>query len=218
MARPKKAEGAQKTSKQPAAVRARAVDLFTKGHAAQEIANAIGVDYSTVMRWCRAASAVHGSALVYAPPAQDPNEILKPTIFNAPVPAEEIQISEAEKVLKVLEQNETPTQKMMNATEIMGAIEEAMAKPGDTADRYQAIMVAMGLNVLKQAAAMPPPVKTMRDLATLNDILRTNLGLNAKGGAGGLAINLNILTKGGGGSAKSKGQTIVVDAEFDDDE
>jgi hypothetical protein len=182
----------------------------------KEIAKAVGVDVSTIYRWCKAASAVHGSALVYAPPAQDVSEILNPVSFES-IAKQEVQVSQAEKVLQELEQNETPTQRMMNATEIMGAIEEAMAKPGDTSDRYQAIMVAMGLNVLKQAAAMPPPVKTMRDLATLNDILRTNLGLNAKGGAGGLAINLNILTKGGG-LAKNKGQTIVVDAEFDEED
>jgi transposase-like protein len=216
MGRPPKAANAERRSKQPPAVRARAVDLFTKGHAMQEIAKAVGVDVSTIYRWCKAASAVHGSALVYAPPAQDVSEILNPVSFES-IAKQEVQVSQAEKVLQELEQNETPTQRMMNATEIMGAIEEAMAKPGDTSDRYQAIMVAMGLNVLKQAAAMPPPVKTMRDLATLNDILRTNLGLNAKGGAGGLAINLNILTKGGG-LAKNKGQTIVVDAEFDEED
>jgi hypothetical protein len=63
--------------------------------------------------------------------------------------------------------------------------------------------------MLKTSAAMPPAVKTIKDLSTLNDIIRTNLGLNTKGGSGGLSINLNVLTKEG----KGKTADVVVEAE-----
>jgi hypothetical protein len=87
-----------------------------------------------------------------------------------------------------------------------------MSRPGDTADKYQAIIVALGLNMLKGVAAMPPAVKTVRDLATLNDMIRQNLGLNTKGSGGSaLAINLNVLTRG-----VSKTSGVTVDAEFVD--
>jgi hypothetical protein len=116
-------------------------------------------------------------------------------------------------VLPSVEETLTPTERLMNAEQIMGAIEAALQRPGDTADRYQAIMVALGLNILKTTAAMPPAVKNMRDLATLNEILRTNMGLNAKGaGSGGLAINLNVLTKG------VKAEQVTVEAELADED
>lgn len=187
---------------QPPAVRARAIDLYQRGHATPEIAKAIGVNVSTVRRWCRTVGASHGSALSYAAPAASPAEILNPAVV-AP---------RAANLLDKLETDLSPTQRLMNANDIMGAIEDAMNRPGDTADRYQAIMVALGLNVLKQSAAMPPPVKTIRDLATLNEIIRTNLGLNAKGGGSSLAINLNVLTKQSGNSS------VAVEAEILDEQ
>jgi transposase-like protein len=187
---------------QPAVVRKRAVDLYTQGHAIPDIAKSIGVDSSTVRRWCRATGAVHGGALAHAPPPESPEEILNPAVVAVVQPEPHING----------DLDPSPVQRLLNAEQVMGAIEDAMARPGDTADKYQAIVVALGLNMLKGVAAMPPAVKTVRDLATLNDMIRQNLGLNTKGSGGGaLAINLNVLTKG---SPKTSG--VTVDAEFAD--
>jgi transposase-like protein len=185
---------------QPPIVRKRAVDLYSQGHAIPDIARSIGVNSSTVRRWCRATGTTHGGALVDAPAPETPAEILHPPVlFEAP-----------DSQNKDLEP--TPVQRLLNAEQVMGAIEEAMAKPGDTADKYQAIIVALGLNMLKGVAAMPPAVKTVRDLATLNDMIRQNLGLNTKGSGGGaLAINLNVLTKG-----TPKNGAVTVEAEYAD--
>jgi hypothetical protein len=187
---------------QPAIVRKRAVDLYTQGHAIPDIAKSIGVDSSTVRRWCRATGAVHGGALADALPPESPEEILNPAMVAIAQPEPHING----------DLDPSPVQRLLNAEQVMGAIEDAMARPGDTADKYQAIIVALGLNMLKGVAAMPPAVKTVRDLATLNDMIRQNLGLNTKGSGGGaLAINLNVLTKG---SPKTSG--VTVDAEFTD--
>jgi transposase-like protein len=187
---PKLSSNPSKGRVQPPIVRQKALDLYAKGHAVPDIARNIGVDATTIRRWVKQNGVTHGGALgqVEEQPAN---------------PA----------VLPSVEETLTPTERLMNAEQIMGAIEAALQRPGDTADRYQAIMVALGLNILKTTAAMPPAVKNMRDLATLNEILRTNMGLNAKGaGSGGLAINLNVLTKG------VKAEQVTVEAELADED
>ena len=187
---------------QPAIVRKRSVDLYAQGHAIPDIARSIGVNSSTVRRWCRATGTVHGGALTAALPAGSPEEILNPAV---------VAVAAADPHING-DLEPSPVQRLLNAEQVMGAIEDAMSRPGDTADKYQAIIVALGLNMLKGVAAMPPAIKTVRDLATLNDMIRQNLGLNTKGSGGGaLAINLNVLTKG---SSKTSG--VVVDAEFVD--
>jgi len=187
---PKLSSNPSKGRVQPPIVRQKALDLYAKGHAVPDIARNIGVDATTIRRWVKQNGVTHGGALgqVEEQPAN---------------PA----------VLPSVEETLTPTERLMNAEQIMGAVEAALQRPGDTADRYQAIMVALGLNILKTTAAMPPAVKNMRDLATLNEILRTNMGLNAKGaGSGGLAINLNVLTKG------VKAEQVTVEAELADED
>lgn len=182
---PKLSSNPSKGRVQPPIVRQKALTLYAQGHAVPDIARTIGVDATTIRRWVKQNGVTHGGALGQ----------VEQEAAAAPLPT-------VEEVL-------TPTERLMNAEQVMVAIETALQRPGDTADRYQAIMVALGLNILKTTAAMPPAVKNMRDLATLNEILRTNMGLNAKGAAsGGLAINLNVLTK----SAKS--EQVTVEAEL----
>jgi transposase-like protein len=187
---PKLSSNPSKGRVQPPIVRQKALDLYAKGHAVPDIARNIGVDATTIRRWVKQNGVTHGGAL-----GQVEEQSANPA------------------VLPSVEETLTPTERLMNAEQIMGAIEAALQRPGDTADRYQAIMVALGLNILKTTAAMPPAVKNMRDLATLNEILRTNMGLNAKGaGSGGLAINLNVLTKG------VKAEQVTVEAELADED
>jgi transposase-like protein len=187
---PKLSSNPSKGRVQPPIVRQKALDLYAKGHAVPDIARNIGVDATTIRRWVKQNGVTHGGAL-----GQVEEQPTNPA------------------VLPSVEETLTPTERLMNAEQIMGAIEAALQRPGDTADRYQAIMVALGLNILKTTAAMPPAVKNMRDLATLNEILRTNMGLNAKGaGSGGLAINLNVLTKG------VKAEQVTVEAELADED
>lgn len=187
---PKLSSNPSKGRVQPPIVRQKALDLYAKGHAVPDIARNIGVDATTIRRWVKQNGVTHGGALGQVE-EQPANPVILPSV----------------------EETLTPTERLMNAEQIMGAIEAALQRPGDTADRYQAIVVALGLNILKTTAAMPPAVKNMRDLATLNEILRTNMGLNAKGaGSGGLAINLNVLTKG------VKAEQITVEAELADED
>lgn len=185
---PKLSGNPSKGRVQPPIVRQKALTLYAQGHAVPDIARNIGVDATTIRRWIKQNGVTHGGAL-----GQVSEEPVAP-----------VQLPTTEDVL-------TPTERLMNAEQVMAAIETALQRPGDTADRYQAIMVALGLNILKTTAAMPPAVKNMRDLATLNEILRTNMGLNAKGASGGgLAINLNVLTKG------AKNEQVMVEAELVD--
>ena len=194
---------------QPTAVRDRAVTLYSQGHAIPDIARGIGVNPSTVRRWCRSAGAAHGSALADAPPPTSPAEILNPA------PSTENQFEPAGELLNgILEP--TPVERLMTAEQIMAAIGEALEKPGDAAARYQAVMVAMGLNILKTSAAMPPVVKSIKDLDTLNNMIRTNLGLNTRGsGSGGLAINLNVLTRAGTGTVTVEAEEVRGDQDDD---
>lgn len=185
---PKLSGNPSKGRVQPPIVRQKALTLYAQGHAVPDIARNIGVDATTIRRWIKQNGVTHGGAL-----GQVSEEPVAP-----------VQLPTTDDVL-------TPTERLMNAEQVMAAIETALQRPGDTADRYQAIMVALGLNILKTTAAMPPAVKNMRDLATLNEILRTNMGLNAKGASGGgLAINLNVLTKG------AKNEQVMVEAELVD--
>lgn len=183
---------------QPEAVRKRALVLYAQGHSTPEIGKAIGVNPSTVRRWCRAAGVGYGSALSDAPAPKNPDEILNP-------------VAEKDETSELLDglMEQSPAQRLMNADQIVAAIGEALEKPGNAAARYQAVMSALGLNILKTTAMMPPAVKTMRDLATLNEIIRSNLGLNNRSGGGGsLAINLNVLTRAGTAGVTVDAETI----------
>lgn len=174
---------------QPVAIRDRAMEMFANGHAIPDIARAIGVDPSTVRRWSYASGVTFGQALS--------------------LPQIEEQKEDPFAVL-----GESPTQRLLSAEGVTAAIQEAIDKPGDAAAKYQAAMVGLGLRMLKEVAAVPPQVRTIKDLSILNDVMRKSLGLTDRVGGGKLAINLNVLTK----SARSEtveAEVVNVDADED---
>ena len=99
--------------------------------------------------------------------------------------------------------------------EAMMEIAESQSSP---AEKYQSYIAAAGIKLLRDSVKNLRGPKTVRELSELDQLIRRNLGLNAKnaGGAGKVQIDISILhnTKAdrGNGSIKIKDEDII-DAE-----
>jgi len=87
------------------------------------------------------------------------------------------------------------------------------------ADKYQHYIAAAGIKLLRDSVTNLRGPKTVRELSELDQLIRRNLGLNAKGGgASTMQIDISILnnTKAdrGGGAIRPK---KVIDIDPDND-
>lgn len=92
-------------------------------------------------------------------------------------------------------------------------IAEAQSSP---ADKYQHYVAAAGIKLLRDSMKTIRAPKTIREMSELDQLIRRNLGLNAKtgGGSSKMQIDISVLTNTkadkGGGAIKSK---KVIDAQ-----
>ena len=102
---------------------------------------------------------------------------------------------------------------------ILAEIAESQNSP---ADKYQHYVAAAGIKLLRDSMMNIKGPKTVREMSELDQLIRRNLGLNAKTGGGGsrIQIDISILNnskadKGDGSLDKMKGKTII---DVDSDE
>jgi transposase-like protein len=96
---------------------------------------------------------------------------------------------------------------------ILAEIAESQNSP---ADKYQHYVAAAGIKLLRDGMRSIKGPKTVREMSELDQLIRRNLGLNAKTGGGGsrMQIDISILNnskadKGEGSLDKMKGKTII---------
>jgi len=96
---------------------------------------------------------------------------------------------------------------------ILAEIAESQNSP---ADKYQHYVAAAGIKLLRDGMRSIKGPKTVREMSELDQLIRRNLGLNAKTGGGGsrMQIDISILNnskadKGDGSLDKMKGKTII---------
>ena len=96
---------------------------------------------------------------------------------------------------------------------ILAEIAESQNSP---ADKYQHYVAAAGIKLLRDSMVSIKGPKTVREMSELDQLIRRNLGLNAKTGGGGgrMQIDISILNnskadKGDGSLDKMKGKTII---------
>ena len=96
---------------------------------------------------------------------------------------------------------------------------EIAERQSTPADKYQHYIAAAGIKLLRDSVTNLRGPKTVRELSELDQLIRRNLGLNAKGGgASAMQIDISILNntkadRGGGAISHKK----VIDIDPDND-
>jgi len=101
----------------------------------------------------------------------------------------------------------------------LAKIAEAQNSP---ADKYQSYVAAAGIKMLRDSMRSIRGPSSIRELSQLDEMIRRNLGLNAKsgGGSGKITIDVSILNNSkadkGGGSVQAMEKKII-DADIVDE-
>lgn len=163
----------------------RARELFVSGMNKVRVSEELGVNYNTVCRWLKD---VVG-------PAKGEEKVdvfedhligsIDNTIADARIAARD---EEQQNILEVAENQSSP------------------------ADKYQAYIAASAIKMLRDSLLNIRGPRTVRELSELDQLIRRNLGLNAKsgGGSGSLTIDISILNNS---KAANGGSQVVVEAE-----
>lgn len=192
----------------------RALDLVKQGLTTSAIARDIGVHPATVRRWLRS----NGVA-----PFTHPNLFQKGKQgASEPVLEKDALQQEIDSTLESVTVSAISDARLAASLEedkVLAEIADAQSSP---ADKYQHYVAAAAIKLLRDGIRGLKPPKTVRELSELDQLIRRNLGLNAKtgGGSSKLSIDISILNNGaadkGNGTVKSmKNQIIDVEEEND---
>jgi transposase len=190
----------------------RALHLNDLGMSNASIARDIGVHPATIRRWFRNNG---------IPAKERPNMLAKLEPVEVDEEKDELKEELQEHLMKVT--TSAITQSKLDASlqedVVLADIADAQSSP---ADKYQHYIAAAGIKLLRDSMRGLKPAKTIRELSELDQLIRRNLGLNAKtgGGTSKLSIDISILNNGaadkGNGTVKSM-RSQIIDAESADD-
>lgn len=187
----------------------RALDMHSRNYKIVAIANELGVHTGTVRRWFK-------------------KEGIPPRKNGFVQPAHESEAGERQDQLAVdLEENlENLTGDAIRIAQLDARVAEDSAlmdiaeAQSTPADKYQHYVAAAGIKLLRDSMKNLKGPKTVRELSELDQMIRRNLGLNAKtgGGQSKTHIDISILNnsradRGGGAVSKIKATIIDVDPE-----
>ncbi len=185
----------------------RALELYNQDYKLVNIARELNIHPSTLRRWLREVGAKpkknpHGPNP--KPEDTDPLE----TALNA-------NLGEATDDAIKLAQHDARNEEDQSMMELA----DAQTSP---AEKYQSYIAAAGVKLLRDAIKNLRGPRSVRELSELDQLIRRNLGLNAKsgGGTGKVQIDISILnnTKADrGGGAVKVSPTKIIDAEPLDD-
>lgn len=188
----------------------RAVELYKNGLPNAAIARELGVHSATVRNWFRQLGipAKKASNSLTKNHQEEKDELaeklsenLKEVMTSAAVEAKyEAAVAEEDSIMEIAEAQSTP------------------------ADKYQHYIAAAGIRLLRDSMKHLRGPKSIRELSELDQIIRRNLGLNAKtgGGNGRLQIDISILNNNSADKGNGSVDTIrktdkVIDAETGDE-
>lgn len=165
--------------------RQRAFTLWVAGMSKERVAVELGVSTGSVATWLK------GLTRPEPEPPPDPIEVALTAETTQAIADERLAARDEEEValLDMAEQHDSP------------------------ADKYQAYVASMAIRMLRDNMKLVRGPRTIRELDALDQLIRRNLGLNAKGGGtpGKLNIDISILnnTKASGGALGH----VTIDAE-----
>jgi len=191
----------------------RALELYHQGMPNASIARDIGVHPNTLRTWLRIAG-----IKAKLPPNMEKARREK----EAAESKDELQ-SQLEDNLNNVTTTAITDAKLNASLEEDRVLANIADAQGSAADKYQHYVAAAGIKLLRDSIRGLKPPKTIRELSELDQLIRRNLGLNAKtgGGTSKLSIDISILNNGaadkGNGTVKSM-KNQIIDAEMADDE
>lgn len=178
-----------------------ALQMNAEGMTNAAIGRRLGVHQGTVRRWFRKLGLPPKKAGFRLPNKEADKDKLKEDL--------EVHLEEMTQ--------EAATEAKLTASreedKILAEIAESQNSP---ADKYQHYVAAAGIKLLRDGMRSIKGPKTVREMSELDQLIRRNLGLNAKTGGGGsrMQIDISILNnskadKGDGSLDKMKGKTII---------
>jgi transposase-like protein len=178
----------------------RALELYNQDYTMVNICKELDINVSTLRRWLRKEGVTpkvnsHGEN-----PRPDDPDPLKTAL-------EDNLENKTEEAIKVAKHDARVAE-----DEAMMELAESKSSP---AEKYQSYVAASGIRLLRDSMKNLRGPRSVRELSELDQLIRRNLGLNAKnaGGSGGLQIDISILnnTKAdrGGGSVKINPKKVI---------
>ena len=191
-----------------------ALEMYEQQYKLVTIAKELGINVSTLRRWLRDAG---------AKPKKDPHA------NNPSLEEEEEEVEDKDPLQATLDDNlEGKTDEAIREAKLEARIEEdknlmdIAQSQSSPADKYQSYMAASAIKLLRDSIKNLRGPRTVKELSELDQLIRRNLGLNAKtaGGSGKLQIDISILNNAkadrGDGSVKVNKNNII-DVEPNDD-
>ena len=185
----------------------RALDMYNKDYKLVNICKELDIHPATLRRWLREMGVAPktNSHAESNPKPKDPDPLgtavdknLKETTDDAVKLAKhDARLAEDKSMMEIAESQSSP------------------------AEKYQSYIAAAGIKLLRDAMKNLRGPKTVRELSELDQLIRRNLGLNAKtgGGSGKVQIDISILNNAkadrGKGSIKVNPDKVIDVEELD---
>ena len=191
-----------------------ALEMYEQQYKLVTIAKELGINVSTLRRWLRDEG---------AKPKKDPHA-------NNPSLKEIEEVEENKDPLQeTLDDNlEGKTDEAIKEAKLEARIDEdkklmeIAQSQSSPAEKYQSYVAASAIKLLRDSMKNLRGPRTVKELSELDQLIRRNLGLNARtaGGSGKLQIDISILNNAkadrGDGAVKINKDKII-DVEPDDD-
>lgn len=206
----------------------KAVRLYLKGYSNGAIARELNVHATTVGNWLRALEtpkrAIGGRA-TYVKPTITPmmQEMLDAAAAEEEAtaePAADPLAAELETNLENMAHNAAVQARHDASLQEDKEMMEVAEAQSSAAEKYQSYIAAAGIKLVRDSMRGIRGPKTVRELSELDQLIRRNLGLNAKGGSGGsgtMQIDISILNNtkadSGKGSLAHMKEKPIIDAE-----
>lgn len=189
-----------------------ALEMYEQQYKLVTIAKELDINVSTLRRWLRDAG---------AQPKKDPHA------NNPSLEDEEVEQEKKDPLQEVLDDNlEGKTDEAIKVAQLEARLEEdkklmdIAQSQSSPADKYQSYIAASAIKLLRDSIKNLRGPRTVKELSELDQLIRRNMGLNAKtaGGSGKLQIDISILNNAkadrGKGSVTLKDNKIIdVDPE-----
>lgn len=187
----------------------RALEMYDKDYKIKTIAKELSVHVGTVRRWLKTAG---------KPPRKKGGHIPKPRSQpTADGPADQLAADLEENLENYTDDAIRLAKHDARLAEdsALMDIAEAQSTP---ADKYQHYIAAAGIKILRDSIHNLKGPKTVRELSELDQLIRRNLGLNAKSGGGQskMHIDISILNNSKadrGNGTVSKMKSTIIDVE-----
>jgi hypothetical protein len=184
-------------------IQERAVELYKLDWKTASIAKELGVHPATVRRWFKARGI----------PARKQG-LVQPEKTEEPVEGDDKLGRDIEKNLENMTDEAILRAKhdaRIEEDESMLEIAESQSSP---AEKYQHYIAAAGIKLLRDSMKNLKGPKTVRELSELDQLIRRNLGLNAKtgGGSSRMQIDISILNN----KKADRGEGTIIDVDTND--